>query len=64
MTGVAEVDQCALDAVDAFLYGHFGKADEYGFWQTGRYIHFGFDGSGVDADEGEGVELGEHRRNS
>ena len=57
---VAEVGQGALDAVDALLDGHFRQADQDRLGQPGRGIHFHLDGHGVDADQGEGVQLGEH----
>jgi len=47
--------------VGAFLDGGFGEADENRFWErAGRDIDLDFDRHGLDANEGEGVELGEH----
>ena len=58
---VAEVDERPLDAVDAFADGQFGQADENGLGQLGRgRVHLDLDRHRVDADEGEGAELGEH----
>jgi hypothetical protein len=64
MAAVAEVGQSAFNAVDALLDRHFGESDQNGFGQTGRGIDFHLDGKGVDADEGEGVELGQHPRST
>ena len=60
---VAEVDQGALDAMDALLDRHLGQADEDGLGQAGGGVDFHLDGDGVDADQGEGVQLGEHKTN-
>jgi hypothetical protein len=57
---VAEVDQGALDAVDALAHGHFRQTDQHRLGQPGRHVHLGFDRSGVDADQGKRVQLGEH----
>ena len=62
MPGVAEIGQGALDAMNALLDRHLGQADEDRLGQPGRDIDFDLDGNGVDADEGEGVQLGEHGR--
>ena len=60
----AAVGQGPLDAVRAFLDGRFGQADEDRLGQrAGRDIHLDFDRHGFDADEREGVELGEHDGN-
>ncbi len=57
----AAVDQRPLDAVRAFLDRRFGQADEDRLGQrAGRDIDLDLDRHGVDADEREGVELGEH----
>ena len=39
-----------------------GQADQDRLGQAGRDIDFRLDGHGVDADQGEGVQLGEHGR--
>ena len=58
---VAEVDQRPLDAVDALADGQFGQADEHGLGQLRRgRVHLHLDRHRVDADQGEGAELGEH----
>ena len=62
VAAVAEVGQGPLDAVDALLDRHLRQADEDRLGQAGRGIDLDLDGHGVDADEGEGVELGEHAR--
>jgi hypothetical protein len=60
VAAVAEVGQGALDAVDALLDGRLRQADEDRLGQAGRDIDFHLDGKGFDADQGEGVQLGEH----
>jgi hypothetical protein len=62
MASVAEIGQGALDAMHALPDGHLRQADQDGLGQSGGNIDFGFDGDGVDADQGEGVQLGEHER--
>lgn len=57
----AAVHERALDAVDAFADGGLREADEDGFGHRGgREIDLGDDGNGFDAEQGEGVEFGEH----
>ncbi len=57
----AGVDERPLDAMRALLDGRFGQADEHGLGQrAGRDIDLDLDRQGVDAEEREGVELGEH----
>jgi hypothetical protein len=47
----------------AFLDGGFGKPDEDLLGQSaGGDIDLDFNGQGLDADEGEGFEFGEHRQ--
>ena len=60
MALVAEVRQSAFDAVDALAHRRLREADEDGLGQPGRGIDFDLDRHGVDADEREGVKLGEH----
>ena len=61
----AAVGQGPLDAVRAFLDGGLRQADENRLGQcAGRDIHLDFDRHGVDADERERMELGEHGGNS
>ena len=62
VAGVAEIGQGTLDAMDALLDRHLRQADEDRLGQAGRGIHLDLDRHGVDADEGEGVEFGEHAR--
>ena len=62
MTLIAEVGQRPLDAGNAFTHRRFGQADQNSFGQAGGGVHFDFDLGGVDADEGEGVQFGEHVR--
>ena len=62
VAGVAEVDQGAFDAVDALLDRRLGQADQDGLGQPGGDVHLGLDGGGVDADERERVQLGQHGR--
>ena len=56
----AEIGEGPLDAVDAFLHGGFGEADENRLGHAGGRIDFDLDRHGVDADEREGTDLGEH----
>ncbi len=62
VTCVAEIGQGALDAMNALLDRHLRQTDENGLRQTCRNVDFRLDGNGVDAHQGEGVELGEHER--
>jgi len=57
---VAEIGKGTLDAMDAFPDGHLGKPNQDGLGHPAGRIDFDLDGDAVDADEGEGVELGEH----
>ena len=57
----AAVDHRPLDAVHALLHRLLGQADEHRLRQrAGRDIDLDFDGQGVDAQQREGVQLGEH----
>ncbi len=59
----ARVDHRPLDAMRAFLDGRLGKADQDLLGQSaGGDIDLDLDGQGLDADEREGFEFGEHRR--
>ena len=59
----ARVDHRPLDAMRAFLDGGLGQSDQNVFGQTaGRDIDLDLNGQGIDADEREGFEFGEHRR--
>jgi hypothetical protein len=57
---VAEDDQRPLDAVDALADGGFREADEDGLGQPDGGVRLGDDRDGVDADERERVQLGQH----
>ena len=46
--------------MDALAHGHFGEADEDRLGQAGGDVNLGLDGNAVDADQGKGVQLGEH----
>ena len=51
----------AFDAVRALFDRLLGQADEERFRDgAGRHIYFDLDGQCVDAEQREGVELGEH----
>src|SRR6188472_2224615 len=57
----AAVDHCPFDAMQALFHRLLGEADKDGLWQrTGGDVDFDFDREGVDAEQGEGMELGEH----
>ena len=57
----AGVDDRPLDAVRAFLDGRLGQADQNGFRQPGgRDVDLDLDRQGVDAQQREGFEFGEH----
>jgi hypothetical protein len=60
MAAVAEVDQSALDAMDALADGGLGQADQHGLGQADGDIDLGDHGDGVDALQREGVQLGQH----
>jgi hypothetical protein len=60
MALITEVDQGALDAVDALLDGELWKSDEHRLRQSGGDVHLHLDRHRVDPDEREGVQLGEH----
>src|SRR5439155_22505130 len=59
---VAEVRQGTLDAVDALLDRQLRQADQEDLRQPRAGIDLGLHGYGLDAQQREGVELGEHGR--
>ena len=62
---VAEVAQGPLDPVDALPDGRLRQADQHRLGQAGeRIVDLHLDRHGVDPDQGECVQLGEHRRGS
>jgi hypothetical protein len=57
----AAVDHRPLDAMRTLLHRLLRQTHEYRLWQcAGRNIDFDFDGQSVDAQQREGVQLGEH----
>ncbi len=61
MAIVAKVGQSPLNAMNAFPHGQFGQPDKDCLGQTRGGVHLGLDRNRVDPDEGECVQLGEHR---
>src|SRR5262249_26804992 len=56
----AEVDEGAFDTVDALADGGLGQADHDRLGQPAGGVHLGLDSHGVDADQGERVQLRQH----
>ena len=58
---VAGVDDGPADALDGFLDGELGEADDDGLFEAGLGdVYFDLAEDGVDADEDEAVDSGEH----
>jgi hypothetical protein len=62
MTRVTQVGQSALDAMHTLFDRHFRQTDKQRFGQARRSIDLGLNGDSINADEREGVQLGEHER--
>jgi len=62
---IAAVVYRGADTLAAFLNAGVGQADDLGFGEThAADVDFDFAGQGLDADEGETVEMGKHGGNT
>jgi hypothetical protein len=62
MTRVTQIGQGAFDAMHALFDRHLRQADKERFGQSCGRIDLGLNRNGVDTDEREGVQFGEHER--